>query len=110
MTAKLVPDNVVISDATVLINFLETDSLEFLISLYAGRFHITNIVRGEVKRGREKLEKAIDQGQVIEHEIPLDEVVHLEKTFSNLHAGEASCIQLAKDRSWKIATLEDSHR
>ncbi|MDG6998842.1 MAG: hypothetical protein JRN15_06985 [Nitrososphaerota archaeon] len=104
MGAKLVPENIIVSDATVLINFIEAGALGILIETLSGRLHITNVVRGEVKRHTLELTKAIDEQQIIVHEITLEQVKYLEKSYSNLHAGEASCIELARENSWRIAT------
>ena len=104
MTAKLVPENVIVSDATVLINFLETNSLGILIKTFSGRLHITDVVRGEIKHHHGELTKAIEAKQIMVHEVTIDEVKHLEKSYSNLHAGEASCIELAREKSWRVAT------
>jgi predicted nucleic acid-binding protein len=104
LVAKLIPDNVIISDATVLINFLEVGEFRILLKVFEGRLHITNVVRGEIRRNRQVLDDAIAKGKIEEHEISLEQVRHLEKSYSSFNAGEASCFVLAKEKSWRIAT------
>jgi len=104
MTAKLIPENILISDATVLINFLETDSFPLLLRLYKGRLHITDIVLGEVVGKRDVLNNAIKKRQIALHKTPIEMVAHLGKSFPGLDEGEASCLMIAKEKSWKIAT------
>ena len=104
MVAKAVPENVIISDATVLINFLEIGEFRVLLKTFKGRLHITNVVRGEIRRNRKQLEDAIAKGEIEEHEIPVQHVQHLEKSFASFNAGEASCFVLAKENSWRVAT------
>jgi len=103
-STKLVPENVIVSDATVLINFLETNTLGILIKTFSGRLNITDVVRGEIKHHHEELTKAIDEEKIMVHKVTIEQVKHLEKSYSNLHAGEASCIEIAKKKSWRVAT------
>jgi len=50
------------------------------------------------------LDAAIDAGSVVLHRVPTDKIDHLVKSFSEFHLGEASCLVLAKEKSWKVAT------
>jgi len=104
MVAKLVPDNIIISDATVLINFLNTGTFQLLLQAFAGRLHVTDAVAGEVKLNRHELDAAIDAGSIVIHKIPIEKIDHLVRSFTGFHPGEASCFVLAKEKSWKIAT------
>lgn len=104
MSAKLIPDNVIISDATVLINFLNSGYFDLLIKIFENRLHITDIVRGEITQNNFELESAIKDGLIEEHKIPVEKINHLVKSFSNFDVGEASCFLLAKENNWKIAT------
>lgn len=104
MVAKIVAENIIISDATILINFLEIGEFKVLLKTFHGRLHITDVVRGEIRRNRRELDEAIADGEVEEHQIPIEQVRHLEKSFSSFNAGEASCFVLAKQESWRIAT------
>lgn len=104
MSAKLIPENVVISDATVLINFLNTGNFQILLNIFDGRLHITDIVLGEIKLIRSELDEAIKKKKVILHKIKIDQVKHLVRSFDKFNPGEASCFVLAKNKSWRIAT------
>lgn len=104
MVAKYIPENIVISDATVLINFLETDSFPLLLKLFKDKLHITDIVLGEVFRKKSVLNKAIKNKEIFLHKTSIDMIAHLGKSFPGLDEGEASCLILAKEKSWKIAT------
>ncbi|MBF8295113.1 MAG: hypothetical protein HW389_1658 [Bacteroidetes bacterium] len=104
MVAKLVPENIIVSDATVLINFLNTGTFQLLLESFGGRLHVTDVVAGEVKHNRHELDTAVDAGSVVIHKIPVEKIKHLTKSFTGFHPGEASCFVLAKDKSWKIAT------
>ena len=104
MVAKLVPDNIIISDATVLINFLGTGTFQLVLQSYAGQLHVTDAVVGEIKLNRHELNAAIDAGSVVLHRVPTDKIDHLIRSFSDFHLGEASCLVLAKEKSWKVAT------
>jgi len=104
MTAKLVPEDIIISDATVLINFLETNSFSLLLNLFESRLHITDVVLGEVVRKKSELMKLIEKKKIVLHTTSIDMIAHLEKSFPGLNVGEASCLVLAKEKSWKVAT------
>jgi predicted nucleic acid-binding protein len=104
MVARLVPENIIVSDATVLINFLSTSTFQLLLQAFGGRLHVTDAVVGEIKLNRYELDAAIDAGSVVIHKIPIDKIDHLMKSFADFHLGEASCLVLAKEKSWKIAT------
>lgn len=104
MVAKLVPEDIIISDATVLINFLNTGTFQLLLQAFERRLHVTDVVVGEIRMNRHELDAAIDAGSVVIHKTPIDKIEHLMKSFSDFHPGEASCFVLAKERSWKIAT------
>jgi len=104
MAAKLVPENVVISDATVLINFLNTGTFQLLLQIFEGRLHVTDLVRGEIKVNRKELDDAIANRQVLVHKVPIEQIEHLIRSYSEFHPGEASCFVLAKEQSWKVAT------
>ena len=103
MTAGFPKDDIVISDATVLINFLETGHFDFLLTLYGGKLHITDAVLAEIKRNTSPLRQAITDHKIAVDPISLEEIDHARKTWA-FQAGEASCYQLAKRRSWKVAT------
>jgi predicted nucleic acid-binding protein len=94
MVAKLVRENILISDATVLINFLNTGTFQLLLEAFQGRLHVTDVVVGEIRTNRHELDAAIDVGCVVIHRTPI----------TDFHPGEASCFVLAKEKSWKIAT------
>ena len=81
MVAKAVPENVIISDATVLINFLEIGKFRILLKTFKGRLHITNVVRGEIRRNREELDEAITDGEINEHKIPLNKSTTLRRAL-----------------------------
>jgi predicted nucleic acid-binding protein len=104
MVAKLVRENILISDATVLINFLNTGTFQLLLEAFQGRLHVTDVVVGEIRTNRHELDAAIDVGSVVIHRTPIDKIDHLMKSFTDFHPGEASCFVLAKEKSWKIAT------
>lgn len=110
MVAKLVPENVIVSDATVLINFLNTSTFQLLVQTFAARLHVTDAVVGEITLNRQELDAAIDTGSVVIHKVPMDQVNHLTKSFTAFHLGEASCFVLAKEKSWKIATDDGAAR
>jgi predicted nucleic acid-binding protein len=47
---------------------------------------------------------AISTGEITLHRTPLEMLSHLSRSFPGLDEGEASCLILAKEKSWKIAT------
>lgn len=104
MPAKLVSENIIISDATVLINFLNTGTFQLLLQCYAGKLRITDAVVGEIKINRRELDAAIHSGSVAIHKVPLEKINHLTRSLTNFDLGEASCLVLAKEKSWKVAT------
>ncbi len=104
MVAKLVPENIIISDATVLINFLNTGTFQLLLQAFEGRLHVTDVVVGEIRMNRHELDVSIDTGSVVIHKTPIDKIEYLMRSFTHFHPGEASCLVLAKEKSWKMAT------
>ena len=104
MTAKFVPDNIIIADSTVLINFIDSGHFDLLLDLFNGRLHITDIVKREVKKGKAQLQKAIDLGKIVVHPTDLQTLQHISRSFSAFDPGEASCFLLATARSWRVAT------
>jgi len=105
MAAPLLPHNVVVSDATVLINFLDAGAFQLLLRVFSDRLHITDLVRSEVRRQDHDLQRAIDKQEIQVHKISLEQTRHLVRSFSNFNAGEASCFQLAKKNNWKVRLM-----
>jgi len=104
MSIAFPSDDIIISDANVLINFLDSGHFELLIKLFQGKLHITDTVRAEIKQHNSELDKAIEEGKVKVHKVPIEQVAHLAKSFENFQAGEASCFVLAKEKGWRIGT------
>ena len=104
MTISYPPDNVIISDSTVLINFIESGQFKILLEVYQGGIHITTAVNGEVRYNRGELEAAINAGEIHVHDVPLEQVEHLCRSFSKFNLGEASCLELARENHWCVAT------
>jgi predicted nucleic acid-binding protein len=104
MTIAYPSDDIVISDANVLINFLDSGNLDVLLQVFKGKLHITDVVQGEIKNSKTQLQKAIEEKIINVHRVPVDKVAHLVKSFYQFHAGEASCFLLAKEKGWCIAT------
>jgi predicted nucleic acid-binding protein len=110
MAASHVPLDVIIADSTVLINFLETNRLDLLLKVFEGRLHITDIVRSETKHKARELSVALASGKIVEHTTDLERLAHLTKSFSSFDEGEASCLLLAKEQTWRIATDDGAAR
>ena len=107
MTAGYPKDDIVISDATVLINFLEIGHFDILLTLYGGKLHITDAVLAGIRRNPSALRQAITDGKIHVDPISLDEIERATKIWG-FHAGEASCYGSQKQKSWRIAT-DDGH-
>jgi predicted nucleic acid-binding protein len=104
MTAQLIPKNVIISDTTVLINFINSGHFDLLLKVFNANLHITDIVREEVITGRIVLEEAIKKKEIFVHPTDLTTLAKVVNNFSSFDPGEASCLILAEKESWRVAT------
>ena len=104
MTAQLIPNNVIISDTTVLINFINSGHFDLLLKVFNKNLHITDIVRDEVITGRDVLEEAINKKEILVHSTDITTLAKLVNNFSSFDPGEASCLILAEKESWRVAT------
>jgi len=98
----------VITDTSLLVNFLAIDRVDLLVALPASRFIVTDHVRSEVTEHYDeqlkRLVKAIDSGQLAE--ITVTDLVEVE-SFARLAAtglgtGECSAIAVAANRGYAI--------
>lgn len=104
MTAKFIPENVIVADSTVLINFIESGNFSLLLRIFDGNLHITDVVRGEIRRNRHPLDQAINSGKIVVHSIDPSSLPRLLRQYQSFDAGEASCLVLAEEKSWRVAT------
>lgn len=100
---------IVITDTSLLVNFLAVDKVDLLVALPQKQFIVTDHVRSEVTEHyaeqSQRLTLAIDSGQLAE--ISVTELVEVE-LFANLAAtglgvGECSAIAVAANRQHAIA-------
>lgn len=101
------PQLIVIADANILINFFRINVLYLLENLPKRQFAITPAVYEEILpgRGRERIDEAVHKGAIKVYRM---ESIHALRNFygyiERLGIGEASCLALAKDRGWSLAT------
>ena len=100
---------IVITDTSLLVNFLAVDKVGLLIALPGKRFVVTDHVRTEVtghyEEQLQRLTQALDAGEL--EEISVTDLVEVE-IFANLAAtglgvGECSAIAVAANRGHAIA-------
>jgi predicted nucleic acid-binding protein len=96
-------------DTDVIINLYQADRFEVFETISDSRFNVTDEVRSEVviAEQRDRVLTAINDG--ILHCVTLDatelETYVLLRTFKE-GAGECSCLAIAKNRQWHVATDE----
>jgi predicted nucleic acid-binding protein len=84
MAANFVPEDVIIADSTVLINFIESGQFALLLKVFEGRLHITDVVSAEIKRKRQPLAEAITSGKIIVHPTDIENLPRLVRQYSLL--------------------------
>ena len=103
------PDTIVITDASVLINFLVLDRTELLAHLPGHRFVVTDHVRAEVSAHYpdqlQRLEQALSSGVLAEIAVTdLAEVqLFAQLSAAGLGIGECSAIAVAANRKMVLA-------
>lgn len=102
------PTESIVLDATVLINFLQVEKAEQLLSLPGHRFLITNIARGEVSRPAQAavLRRTLLDGRLEEVEVSAT-AVNYGELRERLDDGEASALAFALERGCAVA-LDDA--
>lgn len=103
------PETIVITDTSVMVNFLALDRVELLARLPDYRFAVTDHVRAEVtahyKDQLQRLEQAIAKGILQEISVTALEEVELfaKLTATGLGVGECSAIAVASHRKHPLA-------
>lgn len=111
----------VISNTTVLSNFAAIDQLSLLRELYP-RLYLPTAVYDEIRRGQD--EGYIFYGSLIDQVYPIHddgwlhlthvagetELRHLGSLPRKIHAGEAECLAIARERGWLLLTDDRAAR
>ena len=103
------PIRVVVSDSSVLINFLHLGRLEFFARLPGHRLVITEEVDAEIKRPeqRAELDRMLDLGLI--ERVPITNLETLTlaaELMAYLGRGEAASLAVARERDWWLACDE----
>ena len=107
---------VVITDTSVLVNFLVIDRVELMVALPGQQFVVTDHVRGEITEHYPdqllRLENALEAGVL--SEISVTELAEVEAfaklTATGLGIGECSAIAVAAQRGYSIAIDDKTAR
>lgn len=103
------PTRVVVSDSSVLINFINIDRLNLLGALPGFDFVIPDHVEAEITQPEQKacLAVAIEAGHLKREAMTdLTEIGVFAELTQVMGKGEAACLAMAKERGWWIAADE----
>jgi predicted nucleic acid-binding protein len=98
---------IIIADANILINFIRINALYLLENLPEKKFGITPAVYEEILpgRGRERVDEAIQKGAIKVYRVESSQALALFYRYTETFGiGEASCLALAKEQGWILAT------